>query len=228
MIMSCIKKLYFWAFILVMPWCFAQHNFETFGETGLVFNKKFSNSFKMNYALRTRYFLYKEQDFFLENRQIDLVTFSTFNLNYNKSLSLGVQYRFRENFDGASNELRLTQQYNFIKKNLFWRFGHRFRLEQRIFTNNAIFRQRYRFTVDRPLNGEQLDVGEAYIILSMEGLLSLTTLSAPEIDHRTTTQLGFQLTERTKIQLGFEYRFEKFNINTEEKLFILTGLIYKL
>ena len=220
--------MFFCFFLFGISVLSAQSDFETFGETGVAFDKKFSNNFKMNYAARTRYFLYKDDDFTFENRQIDLVTFSTFNLNYNKSLSFGIQYRFRENFDGGSNELRLTQQYNYTKKNQSWRYGHRVRTEQRIFDNQTIFRQRYRFTMDRALNGEQLDIGETYLILSMEGLLSLTELSKPEIDHRTTAQIGFQFSEKTKIQLGLEYRFEALNIKTEEKLFVVSGLIVKL
>lgn len=224
----CYINHLFIVLLFTASYCFAQSNFESLGESGVAFNKKFSNNFKMNYATKARYFLYKNNGFNFENRQIDLLTFSTLNLNYNKSISIGVQYRFRENFGGKSNELRLTQQYNYTKKNLIWRFGHRVRAEQRIFNDVIIFRQRYRFAMDRALNGEQINVGEGYIVVSMEGLLSISKTSHPEFDHRTTTQIGIQVSEKMKLQLGVQYRFEAFNIAAEEKLFLLSGLIVKL
>ena len=66
------------------------------------------------------------------------------------------------------------------------------------------------------------------MITSMELLNSLNKLSAPEIDHRTTVQLGWLLSKKLKFQIGAEYRFEALNISIEQKLFILTTGILKI
>jgi hypothetical protein len=132
-------------------------------------------------------------------------------------------------FSDNSYELRITEQFNYNKKLPFGvRYGHRIRSEQRIFENETIFRQRYRFAIDFPLNGEKLEVGEAYFVGAFEGLLSLGKLSKPEIDQRTTAQIGWQLSENLKLQTGLEYRFEAFNIKTQNLLFILTSAILRI
>lgn len=213
---------------LVSVISFSQENFESLGETGFAINHSVSDNYRVNFSTRSRYFLYKDSEFTFKNRQIDIVHFSTYNLAYNKSLSLGIQYRFRESFDGGSNELRITQQYNYIKKRLALRYGHRFRFEQRILENITILRSRYRFALDFPLNGEKLDVGEGYLVASTEALLSLSKRTSPEIDHRATAQIGWLMNDSLKFQAGLEYRFEAFNIATEQRLFILTSAILKL
>lgn len=110
----------------------AQNDFESLSESAFAINHKFSNNYKVNFALRLRSYIYQDQKFKYKQRQIDIVHFSTFSLNYNNSLSIGIQYRSRDLFDDLGNELRLTQQYNTIKKRFSKRFGHRFRVEQRI------------------------------------------------------------------------------------------------
>ena len=205
-----------------------QSEFEGLGESSFAVNKQVSSDYKFNFSLRSRYYFYQDKGFNFNNRQIDLVHFSTLNLDYNHSLSFGVQYRFRESIDGESDELRLTQQFNYTKKDGALRYGHRLRFEQRLLDQLTIFRGRYRFALDLPLNGEKLDVGEGYLVSAMEGLISVGKQIKPELDHRTTVQIGWLISETLKLQFGVEYRFEAFNIATEEKLFILTSAILKL
>jgi hypothetical protein len=197
------------------------------GESGFALEHKVNSSYSVNFAARSRYYIFKNSDINLKKRQLDFVHFSTLKLDYNHSLSFGVQYRFREAFDVGNNELRLTQQFNYTKRNLALRFGHRIRFEQRILEDLTILRSRYRFALDFPLNGEKLDIGEPYLVCSMEALLSQSKTIKSEIDHRTTAQIGWLISEKLKLQIGLEYRFEAFNINTEELLFILTSAVLK-
>jgi outer membrane receptor for ferrienterochelin and colicin len=208
--------------------CFSQSNFGMLGESGFAVDHKVNSRYSMNFASRSRYYLYQNSDTNLKKRQLDFVHFSTLKLDYNHSLSFGVQYRFREAFGDGNNELRLTQQFNYIKKNLALRFSHRFRFEQRILDDLTVFRSRYRFALDFPLNGEKLDVGESYLVTSMEALLSQSQKLKSEIDHRTTAQIGWLISKKLKLQIGLEYRFEAFNIETEELLFILTSATLKI
>lgn len=227
MIYNIKKYLHFLTCLLFING-FAQNNFEGLGESDFSINHSVSKKYSINGSLRSRYFLFQDANFKYEQRQIDFIHFSTFILNYNNSLSFGLQYRNRDLFSNSSNEFRLTQQYNFNKRTDGIRFGHRLRFEQRIFNTLTVFRPRYRFTVDFPLNGQKLDVGEAYFIGSLEALWSLNKNSKPEFDQRNTAQIGWQLNENLKLQTGLEYRIEAFNIQTEMKLFLLTSAIIKI
>lgn len=227
MSMLYIKRLTF----LTLFICFisgAQNNFVTLGETAFAINHSVSKNYSVNFATRSRYFLYQNNRILYNQQQIDVFHFSTFKLNFNHDLSFGIYYRNRDMFETGSNELRLTQQFNYKKQKLGVRYGHRFRAEQRIQNNKTIFRQRYRFAIDFPLNGEKLNVGEAYLINSIEGLISLSKFDAPEIDQRTTIQIGFQITENLKLQTGLEYRLEAFNIKGENNLFVLSSAVLKI
>ena len=207
---------------------FSQSDIESLGESSFAVNKKVSSDYNYNFSVRSRYYLYQDDAINFENRQLDFVHFSTLNLDYSHSLSLGIQYRLRKNIDGGSNELRLTQQFNFAVKKEAIRFGHRFRFEQRILDALTIFRSRYRFAIDFALVGQKLDVGESYLVASLEALYSASAKIKPEIDQRTTVQIGWLISEQLKLQFGLEYRFEAFNIHTEERLFILTSAILKI
>ncbi|MDT0558136.1 DUF2490 domain-containing protein [Ichthyenterobacterium sp. W332] len=226
--MFCTKSFLVFLITFACLNLYAQENFESLGETALSLNHSVNTNYKINFAVRSRYYLYQDDNFNFENRQLDVVHFSTLNLDYNNSFSLGIQYRFRETIDGGSNELRLTQQYNYTKNNNALRFGHRLRFEQRFLDNIIIIRTRYRFALDFPLNGQKIDIGETYIVSSAEFLVSKSAKIKPQLDQRTTVQLGWFFSEKLKFQFGFEYRFEEFNRNTEEKLFVLSSLILKV
>ncbi len=228
MSISCIKRFTALIAVLIGGISIAQDNFETLGESSFALDHKVSNSYSYNFAARSRYYLYQDKATTLTNRQIDLVHFSTLKLNYNRSVSFGIQYRFRAVFDGGSNELRLTQQFNYTKQNLALRFGHRVRFEQRILEAITIFRSRYRFAVDFALKGEKLDIGEPYFVASMEALLSQNQNIKSELDHRITAHIGWLISEKLKLQVGLEYRVEALNISTEQKLFILSAVNLKI
>jgi len=206
----------------------AQNNFEYFGESAFALNHSVSQKYKVNFALRSRYYLFKQGSILYKQRQIDIFHFSTLKLNYHHDLSLGAYYGSRGVFDEGSNEIRFTQQFNYKHQKLSFRYGHRFRTEQRILDTRTIFRQRYRFSIDFPLNGEKLNIGEPYLIAAVEGLLSLSKDRKPELDERTTVQIGFQLSENLKLQTGLDCRLEAINISTNKILFLLTTAILKI
>lgn len=226
--MPFIKNLLFLILICTSFIFKAQNSFDILGESAFSIHHKASKKYSVNFATRSRYFLYRNQTIQYKQQQVDIFHFSAFNLNFNSDLSFGIYYRNRDLFETGSDELRITQQFNYKKQKLGFRYGQRFRTEQRIFNNATIFRQRYRFAVDFPLNGEKLDIGEAYFIGSLESLLSLNAKESPEIDQRTTLQIGWQLSEDLKLQVGLEYRMEAFNIKAKNNLFLMTTAILKI
>lgn len=209
--------------ILFLP-CVGQENFTTYWQPSAAVNYDVTSMYSHNFSLQNRNYIYNNESVSIEVRQIDAIHFSKLDIKDNQSLAFGVLYRFRKNFDVGTNELRLTQQYNLNFKPKIVRYGHRIRSEQRISKENTIHRFRYRFSLDFPLQGEKLDVGEPYFVGNFESLLSVAKEQRPQYDVRFALNFGWKLTEKTKLQIGTEYRFEDYSQNLEQVLFFLTGL----
>ena len=221
----------FYCFILLLiPLCaFGQNNFTFYFQPQIAINYNVINNYSHNFAIQQRSYIYDDNQFDIQARQLDISHFSKLKVLDNKSLALGIQYRFRETFEpDENNELRITQQFNSATKPYNVRFGHRVRSEQRITTKLTIFRFRYRFAVDLPLSGEQLDIGEAYFVGSLESLLSLAQFNKPEYDQRFTAHLGWLLNKNYKLQTGLEFRFEDYTNATQNILFFLSSLVISL
>ncbi|WP_246454685.1 DUF2490 domain-containing protein [Hyunsoonleella aquatilis] len=226
--MHYIKSLYVFGLCFLCFYTEAQSNFSSLGESAISLNHSVSKIYSVNFAFRSRYVLYNDDGFQYLQQQVDAYHFSTFKLDYYHKLSFGIYYRNRDWFDTGSDETRLTQQYNYTKQTLGVRYGHRIRAEQRILDTKTIFRQRYRFAVDFPLNGEKLDIGETYLVSAIEGLLSLSKPDNPETDIRVSSQIGWQMNEALKLQLGLEHRWEALNLVAKHNLFVLTGAVLKI
>ncbi|APY12766.1 hypothetical protein BWZ22_05105 [Seonamhaeicola sp. S2-3] len=202
-------------------------NFDALGETSAALNHKVSKNYTTNFTLRSRYFLH-QNSFGYRQQQLDVFHYSTFNLNLSKKLGLGIYYRNRDWFNSGSDELRLSQQFNYTKQQQNIRFGHRIRLEQRIFDSFTDFRQRYRFSINFPLNGNSLENANTHFTASLEGLWIVSKNKAPLLDKRTTAKIGWQLSQDLKFETGLEYRLESFNVHTKNYLFLLTGAVCRL
>ena len=207
----------------------AQKKFTGYFEPSFALNYEVTTNYSHNFSLTNRTYFFNEEAYVFKARQLDFSHFSNLKVSGKKSMSFGIQYRFRTNFEpDKENELRLIQQYNFTTKTSIIRFGHRFRSEQRIQPSLTIFRFRYRFAMDLPLQGEKLDLGEAYLIASTESLLSASSANKPSYDQRFSTQLGFKLSEAYKLQMGIEYRTENFNNHLEQVFFLNSAFILTL
>jgi hypothetical protein len=227
MTISCIK--YFSVFtilLLLFQAGNAQSDLVGYWEPEISFNYSVTTNYRHNFGIRKRSFIYTDNETELRLRQIDISHFSNWKLNGTESLGGGVLYRFRDGFEGGSNELRLIQQYNYAIKPARIRFGHRLRAEQRITTQHTIHRFRYRFAFDFALNGEKTDVGEAYLVASTEALLSVSKNLIPAYDHRLTLQIGWFLNQKMRLQTGVEYRSENFTRTTEPVFLLLSSLVF--
>jgi hypothetical protein len=229
--MCSTNQLVSWGLVLFLFSYVAQgqDNLTGYWQPQIGVNYKVSNNYSHNFSLAKRTFILRDSDTEFTIRQLDLAHFSNLKIRGNQSVGLGIQYRFRGLFDDtAENELRLIQQYNITKSNRGLRFGNRFRSEQRITNSLTIHRFRYRFALDFPLQGQSLDIGETYLVLSTESLLSVAKASLPEYDQRITANLGWVLDEKTKLQVGTEYRAENYTNETEHVFFFLTTLVLSL
>lgn len=227
--MCYIRTILFFLAIYSFQGMFAQENLTGYFQPKTALNYKITDNYKHNFSLAKRSFIFEDEASTFRVRQLDLVHFSNLKIRDNQSVALGIQYRFRENFESdKSNELRLTQQFNITTKPRVIRYGHRFRSEQRITDVLTIHRFRYRFTLDFPLKGEELDVGEPYFVGNLEPLLSVAAGHDPEYDGRVTANIGWLLQEKTKLQFGLEYRTEDYTQEQENILFFNTNLVLSL
>ncbi len=207
---------------------FSQENFTAFWQPSVAVNYDLTSTYSHNFSVQNRNFIYEDETATLNTRQVDVVHFSNLRIRENQSIALGILYRFRDVFENSSNELRLTQQYNIQNRPLSVRYGHRLRSEQRISTIRTVHRFRYRFSLDFPLKGEKLDIGEPYLVGNLENLLSVAKSLKPQYDLRLTAHIGWKLSQKTKVQIGSEYRFEDYGQNLENVFFILTNLNFSL
>ena len=226
--MCCIRIFIGILFCLVSNITVGQNNVTAYFEPDISLNYDLATNYSHNFKISQRSYIY-DDDFRFKARQLDISHFSKFKIRYNQSIALGLQYRFRSTFENdRENELRITQQYNITRKSANIRFGNRFRTEQRITPSLTTHRFRYRLALDAPLNGEKLDVGEAYFVASTESLLSVARQNRPEYDQRISAHIGWLLNKETKLQLGTEYRAENFAHRTEHVLFMLASLVLSL
>ena len=227
--MFCIKKYLFILGLLCTATVWSQEDLVSYWQPGVAVNYKVAPGYEHNFSLTKRTFTYRDSDLQFDIRQLDLVHFSKLKLLDNQSLGLGIQYRFRKVFESDSgNELRLAQQYNITFRPRVVRFGHRIRTEQRIFKERTIHRFRYRFALDRPLVGEKLDIGEPYIVGTVESLLSVGAGQSSQYDQRFGLNIGWLVSQKSKIQAGLEYRREDFTGAGEDVLFFNTSLVLSL
>jgi len=227
--MSCIRR--YWVFIMVItgPAALAQEDLSLLLQPRVSLNYPVSGTYSHNFSLahRISYLNLGEEN--ITTRHIDLSHFSTVKWGVNRSLGLGILYRFREVFeDQDANELRLTQQVNFISHGHRLRFGHRLRSEQRLFSELTFHRLRYRFAMDAPLQGKKLDPGELYWIGGLEGLLTTGKGLKPVYSLRTSGWLGYLANDLIKIQVGGEYRIVELWKGNRPFLFLLTSLVFSL
>ncbi|MBR9845094.1 MAG: DUF2490 domain-containing protein [Algicola sp.] len=206
----------------------AQDKTEVFNENEFALRHNFNNSYSVNFELSNRAFLYTNNDILYKMRQVEFSHFSAFNLNLRHSIALGIMFRNRDMFEDSSNEIRVTQQYN--RKSLFKtiRFGHRLRSEQRFYDNYTAFRFRYRLAIDIPLQGLKLDVGETYVLITNEGLLTSAKINKPELEYRISPSIGILLSEDLNLEFGIELRLDKLNLKTEESIFLNTSVELKI
>lgn len=211
-------------FLLIGPLLHSQENLTAYWQPSFAINYKVNETYSHNFSVQNRNYVFDNEEAQLSARQVDFAHFSNLQLQDNQSIALGIRYRFREAFDGGANELRLTQQYNITSKPLVVRYGQRFRTEQRITSIRTTHRFRYRFSVDFPLRGEILDIGEPYLVANAESLLSVASKKQAQYDVRITLNFGWKLSNRSKFQIGTEYRTEDFSQNLQHVLFLLSTL----
>lgn len=114
-------------------------------------------------------------------------------------------YQYRLNGDG-DNSHRMIQQVAFLQRKTGFRLGHRLRTDQTINSSDPVnWRFRYRLSAEIPLEGQSLDAGEIYLLLSGEPIYSLQDASS-NLEARLTTSLGYSINNTSNLEMGLDYR----------------------
>ncbi len=207
----------------------AQEDLSLLLQPSISLNYKVTGSYAHNFSIAQRLSYLNLGEETLSVRNLDLSHFSNVKLGVHPSVGIGVLYRFREAFEGENtDELRITEQFNYVTRNHSIRFGHRIRTEQRIFPSETLHRFRYRFALDGPVQGRKLDPGELYWIGGLEGLLTAGKGIEPVYSLRTSGWLGYLANSAIKIQVGGEYRIVNLWDRNRPVLFLLTSLVVNL
>lgn len=206
-----------------------QENFTTFIEPRVAINYNLSKLYSHNWSFANRSTIYESSELEFNALQLDFGHFSNFRIGGNQNLSLGLLFRYSELFELESiNEFRITEQYNIVSRSNKVRYGHRVRVEQRITSLLTIHRFRYRFTLDMPLEGQNLDVGESYFIGNTETLLNAGKDLKPIYEQRFTANFGWLLSSKTKLQFGLEYRLLNLTETIQHRTLLLSSLNFSL
>lgn len=153
-------------------------------------------------------------------RHLEAQFFATYESFGGRKIGAGYQYRWESPFteEHSGYEHRLMQQYAFVTFINAKRIAHRARTEQRIRDGGFVNRFRYRLSYDFPLNGQQLDPGETYLIFSDEVLWSFNAYDN-ELNNRIYFGIGWFFNEQRKLEVGLQYRLEAMNKKNPESIF---------
>ncbi|KPQ14590.1 MAG: protein of unknown function DUF2490 [Algoriphagus marincola HL-49] len=169
--------------------------------------KSLKNGQKLNFKVENQEIFFRNLDEESERWQFrhyrtDLMSFYSWSLSPVSSVAGGIFYRFQ---DGA-NAFRVVQQFAFLDRNRTFRIAHRFRTDQTFTDGEATeFRFRYRLAVDIPLQGEDLDPGEYYLVLSNEPIFSFQG-GEFDIENRLATTIGKLISKKQKLEYSVDYR----------------------
>lgn len=207
----------------------AQEKFTGYYEPYIQLDYDLTENYSHEFTIEDLAYWYHDKGFKVNVKQLDLAHFSSFKLKGNNAVSLGLQYRFEENFGGEEeNELRFTEEYTYTTRPYATEFEHRVRAEQRIARSTTSYRFRYSFTITRSFKGAEIDTGEAFFVGNLETLLTVANAIDPEYEQRIGVGIGWALTNFVDLELVAEYRLDDFTRVLEHELFFVTGLNFNL
>lgn len=156
--------------------------------------------------------------------QTDIQLFLEGKLNPFIKIAGGYQYRVEGK---GENPHRFIQQAAVLQRMTGFRIGHRFRTDQTIYTSEAVkYRLRYRLSAEFPLEGQSLDAGELYLLMSGEPIHSLQDAKS-DMEVRLATSFGYFINNKTKLEMGLDYRLENILVDpVRQKLWLKLGWFF--
>ena len=225
MTISSINKLFCWFLLVISSTVLSQENTTAFWRPLVAINYNVWDDYSHNFALGNQNFVYSDGELEFDVSQLQLIHFSRYQLTDNQNISLGIQWRNSRIFEQDNfNEFRITEEYNLRYRPRIIRYGHRFRVEQRLSSRSTVHRFRYRITADFPLEGDILDVGESYMVWGLENLLSVGKSRSSAYTIRFRGGIGWRLSLKTNLQFLLEYRLRDYT-HSSDHIFVLETLL---
>lgn len=186
---------------------YSQNTYKTGFAPELSMNVKFGAKFSLNTKIES--FFYDEFD----------GTDFQFVLSYRNSpfssFAAGYQYSLKHN---KPDNHRVIQQLSLLQRLGSINLNHRFRTDQTFYNDDPFkFRVRYRLSSEVPFSGRTLDPNELYLILSDEVIYGSQD-STNEFENRVVSAVGYYFANKSKFQLGFDYRLNFKNDKTDNRL----------
>ena len=124
---------------------------------------------------------------------------------------------------------RTIQQFSIVRQFNSFRLAHRFSADQSFnLSPNGEFqfkyveyRLRYRIAAEFPLNGQSVDAREFYFKINNEYLYGWQN-SDNDIEIRIVPLLGYNFVDKSKLELGLDYRVDSFLNGTTRNSFWLS------
>lgn len=217
----------FFLFICVFQASFAQNRFGIMPQINVDF--KLTDGWKVNSKLENRQILYQNPydgtGGRVEFERTDLDVIITRDKGVLKGLGAGYMIR-RQDIDGSFVH-RFIQQYSFSRELTGINLAHRFRTDQTLEENEATqYRLRYRISLEKPLNGLEVDPKEFYLKFSNE-YVGILKDQVGNLEIRAGSSVGYNLTDNTQLETGFDYRAEELiGSNTEHLLWLTIGFYH--
>lgn len=145
------------------------------------------------------------------HNQTDLQSFIEYKVTTRIKGAVGYQYRIED----GENSHRSIQQLTWLNQFRVLRLGSRVRVDQKYSsTISPEYRIRYRASTDIPLQGEKLDDGEKYLLLSGEVIYALQS-GESSIENRVVVGIGHFFDRTKKLELSIDYRTDPYfpNVN---------------
>ncbi|MDR6299473.1 DUF2490 domain-containing protein [Mesonia maritima] len=233
MIILFSKKFRFLFFFLILLFgkLSAQENFNGFINPAISVSIKNETPWSYTFGIARRDIVFTDienkrnfsEEVKFEGQFLELNHFTSRKVGFYGKVSAGIRYRFIETFTGKQNETRFIEQYAYGKKLNRFKIAHRLRLAQR-FREKTTFRTRYRFSVEFPLNGDNVDAKEFLLVTSAEGVWEFGKDELPNFGVRYSNYIGYKIFDNAVINLGLEYRYRNFTQNPYTQLFLISAL----
>jgi hypothetical protein len=131
---------------------------------------------------------------------------------------------------------RTIQQFSIVRQFSSFRLAHRFSADQSFNINPneefklkyAEYRLRYRIAAEFPLNGQSVDAREFYLKINNEYLYGWHN-SDNDIEIRVVPLIGYNFVDKSKLELGLDYRLNSFlNDNPRNSFWLSINWFFRI
>ena len=187
----------------------AQHRYRLGAHPTLNLSRELAPQWKLNLKLESRQLARQGQWGAAAPWQYDYVrTDAALAAAYKTSAGQSLAGGYMLRLTNGQSVHRLSQQYSWVRPFRAVRLAHRLAADQTFAPDEApLYRFRYRLGLDRALNGESVDPGEAYLKLTHEYLYQLTA-NQTDLEIRLSPVWGYAFSDANKLELGLDYRLD--------------------